>query len=609
MNKDWGKPAVLPGNQYRFDQFDNGETLAQKKRHLTPMGWNSWNAFGSGNNETLTRIMADKLVELGLDKLGYRYVVLDDGCYKAERVDGHLASDDVKFASGFQAMSDYIHGKGLKYGMYNDVGSNLCSGLEVGTRGYEDVDTADYVKWGVDFLKVDNCYNVWDNATFSNPENAQYTFAPAIRGIQVTGPVSDNAGAAAADQTGNVDLKLSAVTDGTITGERAFVDGDYVTGIGTFDGTSPDRTPVGGESSELQFVLEVPETGTYELSVDYRTGKAEGEGAWLQIAVNHEGETTYVYDDLVEAEDSSFHTRVRLEQGMNTLRLMNHRRQENTLYSYARIQEGFEKLPDRNPDLVLSLCEWGKTQPQNWGYKVGHSWRILNDITFQVGADGNPGHGAWEGAYTTSVTAQYNKAVIMDEYAGLDKGWNDPDMLMIGMDGLSDIMCKTHMTMWCMMNAPLMLGMDLRRVDKTSEWYRIISNEAVIALNQDPLGIQAKRIYTSKAVAPDTTYLRDNDRVDVLAKPLSDGSIALSFINVSTGERWDKPVISTDLIRQYLGEKMVNADAFCNAPAYEVTDLWSGETKRVEGSTFGVDLFTDKQMAACDNRTFRIRAL
>jgi alpha-galactosidase len=87
---------------------------------------------------------------------------------------------------------------------------------------------------------------------------------------------------------------------------------------------------------------------------------------------------------------------------------MNHRRQENTLLSYAKIKGCFKKAKPDN-DIVFSICEWGKTQPQNWGYKVGDSWRILNDITFQVGSDGDRGHASWEGAYTTSVTAQYNR--------------------------------------------------------------------------------------------------------------------------------------------------------------------------------------------------------
>ena len=250
MDKKYEKPPVIADEKYRFDSFGNGEVLFGKK-HLPPMGWNSWNAFGSGNTEELTRAMADKIVELGLDKLGYQFVVLDDGCYGPKRVDGHVTSDPKKFPSGFMAMSDYIHGKGLKFGMYNDVGSRLCSGLEVGTCGYEDVDVQDYVNWKIDFIKVDNCYNVWDNATFSDGANARFTFAPDIFGISIEG-------------IGSIDAK-----DGTVTGSRAFVEGDRVTGIGTFDGTGPDASPVGLQSSELQFTVNAPEAGEFDFVIDY----------------------------------------------------------------------------------------------------------------------------------------------------------------------------------------------------------------------------------------------------------------------------------------------------------------------------------------------------
>ena len=180
------KPKKLAGKEYRFDAFDNGQVLLDKKKnHLPAMGWNSWNAFGSGNTAALTRAMADKMVELGLDKLGYQYIVLDDGCYKQERVDGQLSNEEVKFPEGFKALADYIHGKGLKFGMYNDIGTNLCAGAAVGTCGHEDADARSYVDWGVDFLKVDNCYYLWDNATFSAGTNAKYVYAPNIKGIQV----------------------------------------------------------------------------------------------------------------------------------------------------------------------------------------------------------------------------------------------------------------------------------------------------------------------------------------------------------------------------------------------------------------------------------------
>ena len=87
------RPEALKGAEFSYDAFENGKVLYNKKKNRLPaMGWNSWNAFGSGNTEALTKAMADKIVELGLDKLGYKYVVLDDGCYLPERVDGKLAN-------------------------------------------------------------------------------------------------------------------------------------------------------------------------------------------------------------------------------------------------------------------------------------------------------------------------------------------------------------------------------------------------------------------------------------------------------------------------------------------------------------------------------------
>lgn len=592
------KPVTIKDDKYRFDAFKNGEVLFGKKGHLPAMGWNSWNAFGSGNNEELTKAMADKMIELGLDKYGYTYVVLDDGCYASKRVEGHLANDAEKFPSGFMAMSDYIHSKGLKYGMYNDVGDRLCSGLEVGTVGYEEIDCQDYIKWKIDYIKVDNCYNIWDNATFSCPKNAKYTFAPDIKGIRL---VKVSAGV----EAGNEALEYS-IADAVITGDRGYIESGYATGIGTFDGTSPDASPVSELSSEVHFNVNVSEDAEYDLYVDARCRTREGSGGWLQVAVG----TNYYYDDLlIDSVDTEICTdkpiRIKLSKGENVIRLMNHRRQENTLTSYAKIQECFEKLAPEK-DILFSICEWGKTQPHNWGYKVGDSWRILNDITFQVGSDGNPGTVSWEGAYTTSVTAQYNKAVIMDEFAGLDKGWNDPDMLVIGMNGMTDTMNKTHMTMWCMLNSPLMLGMDLRRVEKNDDIYKIITNEDLIALNQDTLGVQAKRIFTSKGVKPDTTYLRDNDRVDVLAKPLSDGSVALSFINVSLGFREDRISISPELIREYIGGKMKDADNFVNASKYKVKNLWTKEESVVEANEVAEKGFNVSGLAATDNLTLRI---
>ena len=567
------------GLEGRFDSFDNGETLLNKKKnHLPPMGWNSWNAFGSNNNEDLTKAMVDKMVELGLDKLGYEFVVLDDGCYQPERVNGRLAANEVKFKSGFDAMSEYVHSHGLKYGMYNDIGDRLCSGLQVGTCGYEDVDAESYINWKVDFMKVDNCYYLWDNATFSNPENARYTFAPNVKAVKVDGKV------------------LSAVKDGVITGEVAKVEGDHVTGLGTFDGTGPVASPREVRSSELVFEVNAEADKTVSFSVEYATGKEEGVGEWLELAVDGE----VFFDDFLKPTESketfawSEEISVKLKKGVNRIRVMNHRRQENTLNSYSRFLKALNKhKPDH--DIIYSACEWGKTHPQNWAYKVCDSWRILNDITFRVGNDGDPGVGSWKDDYTPSVTSQYNKAVIMDEFAGLEKGWNDPDMLMVGMNGLNDTQYRTHMATWCMMNSPLFLGLDLRRVEKGDSLYEIIANKDLIDLNQDALGIQAKRVFSTLAKEnPDKEYIRDINRVDILCKPLSGGDFALSFVNVSEEDKKGEFSVDVKELAKIFG-------GICATGNYEVKDLWTKEVTQHAG-----DIFTVSEIPACGNITLRV---
>ena len=586
------RPFVIVDAKRRFDSFSDGKMFAGKKRGRLPaMGWNSWNAFGSGNTEALTKAMAERIVELGLDKLGYRYVVLDDGCYRPERVDGKLANEEMKFPSGFRALSDYIHSKGLKFGMYNDIGTNLCAGAAVGTCGHEAEDARSYVSWGVDFLKVDNCYYLWDNATFSNAENARYTYAPRIREVSISG--------------NGKEFLFTAEEDGVLFGRGVEIRNGYATNIGTFDGTGPDHTPVGEMSGELRFVCNVESEGRYALKLEYATGRESGVGEWLQLAVDHEGGTEYFYDDhLPQTEGTEAFVRsgeigIRLWKGKNIIRLMNHRRQENTLCSYATLLDEIYKISGTD-ELLLSICEWGKTQPQNWGYKVGDSWRILNDITFQVGADGDPGHGAWESDYTPGVASQYNKAVVMDEFAGLEKGWNDPDMLMVGMDGLDMTMCRTHFAMWCMMNSPLMLGLDLRRVQPGDELHRIISNAALIALNQDPLGVQAKRVYSTAAQAqPDKEYIRDNDRVDILAKPLADGSIAVAFFNLSGHEWEEKLSISLDRVLSCIGSRLPEEERFRSAAEYVLTDLWSSEESVISGKEISAEALEPHGNVCC----------
>ena len=123
-----------------------------------PMGWNSWNTFAEKIDEKLVREMADVIVEKGLDKFGYNYVVIDD-CWAEKTRDssGRLVPDKNKFPSGMKALADYVHSKGLKFGMYSCAGVLTC-GQYPASYDYEFIDAKTFAEWGVDFLKYDFCY-------------------------------------------------------------------------------------------------------------------------------------------------------------------------------------------------------------------------------------------------------------------------------------------------------------------------------------------------------------------------------------------------------------------------------------------------------------------
>ena len=122
-----------------------------------PMGWNSWNKFACNIDEAKVRAVADSMVATGMKDAGYQYVVIDD-CWQTTRAaDGAIQADPVKFPSGIKALADYIHAKGLKFGIYSDAGVKTCGGRP-GSRGYEFQDARTYAAWGVDYLKFDWCY-------------------------------------------------------------------------------------------------------------------------------------------------------------------------------------------------------------------------------------------------------------------------------------------------------------------------------------------------------------------------------------------------------------------------------------------------------------------
>lgn len=124
---------------------------------LPPMGWNSWNTFGWQINEQLILEMADLMASQGYREAGYEYLVIDDCWSLRERgKDGRIVPDPEKFPNGMKAVADYVHSKGLKFGMYSCAGVRTCAGYP-GSYDHEFVDAQTFADWGVDFLKYDFC--------------------------------------------------------------------------------------------------------------------------------------------------------------------------------------------------------------------------------------------------------------------------------------------------------------------------------------------------------------------------------------------------------------------------------------------------------------------
>ena len=123
-----------------------------------PMGWNSWNPYGKHVSEKVIRETADAMVSSGLKDVGYTYIVIDD-IWQGGRdsITGLLYPDAKRFPSGIKALADYVHSKGLKFGIYSDAGTMTC-GDRPGSFGYEEKDAKLFADWGVDYLKYDYCY-------------------------------------------------------------------------------------------------------------------------------------------------------------------------------------------------------------------------------------------------------------------------------------------------------------------------------------------------------------------------------------------------------------------------------------------------------------------
>ncbi|CAL0327554.1 unnamed protein product [Lupinus luteus] len=159
--QSYEKPIFRSNFQTIYDTSKYGVFYLSNGLGQTPqMGWNSWNFFACNINESVIKETADALISTGLADIGYVYVNIDDCWSKATRdLKGQLVPDPKTFPSGIKALADYIHGKGLKIGIYSDAGAFTCQ-VRPGSLFHENDDAELFASWGIDYLKYDNCYNL-----------------------------------------------------------------------------------------------------------------------------------------------------------------------------------------------------------------------------------------------------------------------------------------------------------------------------------------------------------------------------------------------------------------------------------------------------------------
>ena len=151
-------PSPQRGGPGRGDSVSATFTIVGGDRKLAltpPMGWNSWNVWGPSVDAQKVRSAADWMVKSGLAAHGYQYINIDDGWAGARDANGEIHANE-KF-NDMKALADYVHGKGLKLGIYSSPGPKTCGGY-IGTHQHEVQDAATYAKWGIDYLKYDWCY-------------------------------------------------------------------------------------------------------------------------------------------------------------------------------------------------------------------------------------------------------------------------------------------------------------------------------------------------------------------------------------------------------------------------------------------------------------------
>lgn len=474
---------------YPADFYCNGAALTP------PMGWSSWNTFRNRIDENLIYDTAVAMKEKGLVDAGYRFVNIDDNWVDNARDDeGRIQADKLTFPNGIPALVEKVNAMGISLGVYSSNGTATCEDLTASLY-HEWTDAYTFAKWGVEYFKYDFCHNI----PLSEYAPLVYAVTISKNGIGRT-----------------YDCKEAELSGLARYMKKKGFDGKYVSGLDRREGAMTFNN------------IEVEEDGVYNVTVHIvKHGQYE---KCLMLEANGSEREVLIFPSQKRFNmTAKFTVSMRLKKGKNTLKLFNPigTRADSAMLQYVNMGRQLKKATEKvardagKPEkpITFSICEWGFNQPYKWGRYAGNLWRTTPDI-----------RPIWPW-----IKILYNHTVKLYKYAGVG-GWNDPDMLEVGNGKLTFEQNRSHFALWCMMCAPLILGNDLRNI--SDDVLKIVKNPDLIAINQDALGVPAKRVVKGT--------------VDVLVKPLADGSVAVCAFNKGGKKKYNlnlKKVLSDEYAR------------------------------------------------------------
>lgn len=501
--------------------YDNGLTKPV-------MGWSSWNCFANNIDSRQLLDVADALVKTGLADAGYKYLNIDD-CWQANVRDenGRWISDYQRFPEGMPEFIKKVNQKGLKVGMYSSNGTLTCEDLPA-SLGREREDALTVAEWGAEFFKYDFCHH-----------NTYSPYAPLIALVTLAKIGSDEIIELSPDTAhleGYAKIRYS----------DKMPKGVYLTGLDKNSGAATFENVNVSEDGEYSMVI------TY-----YKVGKKYEKYIMYSVNGETEGMTCpackpYWFTARVQAK-------IHLKKGNNTIKFFNpvSSSADGAMLQYRlmgkALKEAAQRVANENnaplKPIAYSICEWGWNKPYLWGASAGNQWRTTPDI--------KP---IW---IWIMLIYQHNLKLYKHVVKG---GYNDPDMLEVGNGKLTDDENRSHFALWCMMNVPLVLGNDVRKLlidgkpDFNSPILRTVTNKDLIAIDQDELSKPCKKV--------------KGGSLQVLAKPLSDG-VAICFFNKSGLTKTASYDITKLTNDSYVGLKQLSE--------YDIKELWTGEESTTKG--------------------------